>query len=253
MTELRNQINNIVQDHQECLVLAKSVGSSEVYEGTTATAEDIREGKTAYSNGKLIEGSLEVSDVNYEIQLSVPNMSTFANVFSKVSGEILGEIDFKGKTSGENIFYGNGNVKSLKNVKFKNTEQITSFMNAFYGCSKLTAIPEIDFSSCENVYNMLYGVQANLVELGGFKNLGKGYTVQKEKNTSYSLDLSQNSNLTHESLMNVINGLYDLNLTYNVANGGTLYRQQVYLRSDNLSKLTEDEIAIATNKGWILG
>lgn len=60
MTDLRKQISNIVEDHQECLVLAKSVGSSEVYEGTTATEEDIILGKTAYSNGKLIEGKLEL-------------------------------------------------------------------------------------------------------------------------------------------------------------------------------------------------
>ena len=54
----------------------------------------------------------------------------------------------------------------------------------------------------------------------------------------------------NESLMNVINNLYDLNLTYDVANGGTLYRQILRLGSTNLAKLTSDEIAIATNKGW---
>lgn len=32
MTELREKINNLVEDHQECLILAKSVGSSEIYE-----------------------------------------------------------------------------------------------------------------------------------------------------------------------------------------------------------------------------
>lgn len=61
MTELRKQINNIVEDHQACLVLANSIKTSEVYEGTTATASDILKGKTAYSNGKLIEGILEES------------------------------------------------------------------------------------------------------------------------------------------------------------------------------------------------
>lgn len=59
MTELRKQINNIVEDHQACLTLAKSMNGNEVYEGTTATAEDILEGKTAYSNGELIEGTYQ--------------------------------------------------------------------------------------------------------------------------------------------------------------------------------------------------
>lgn len=50
--------------------------------------------------------------------------------------------------------------------------------------------------------------------------------------------------------MNVINKLYDLNLTYDVANEGTLYRQTLKLGTTNRNKLTSDEIAKATNKGW---
>lgn len=54
--------------------------------------------------------------------------------------------------------------------------------------------------------------------------------------------------LTHESLMNIINNLYDLNLTYNVAGGGTLYTQKLVIGEENIAKLTADEIAIATAK-----
>lgn len=58
MTELRKQINNIVEDYNACKILAESMNFTEVYEGTTATAEDIALGKTAYSNGKLLEGTM---------------------------------------------------------------------------------------------------------------------------------------------------------------------------------------------------
>ena len=51
--------------------------------------------------------------------------------------------------------------------------------------------------------------------------------------------------------MNVINNLYDLNLTYNVANGGTLYTQSLNLGSTNKAKLTAEEIAIATAKRMV--
>jgi len=65
------------------------------------------------------------------------------------------------------------------------------------------------------------------------------------------MDLSGTYNLSHESLIDIItNGLYDLNLTYDVANGGKLYTQQLILGSTNMAKLTAEEIAIATNKGW---
>jgi hypothetical protein len=64
------------------------------------------------------------------------------------------------------------------------------------------------------------------------------------------LNLSTCTALTHDSLINVINGLYDLNLTYDVANGGTLYTQTLNLGSTNKAKLTAEEIAIATAKGW---
>lgn len=89
-----------------------------------------------------------------------------------------------------------------------------------------------------------------MTNLKSFKNLGKAYTSKTQNYSNYKLDLSKSTKLTHESLIDVINNLYDLNLTYNVANGGTLYRQSLVLGSTNLAKLTEDEIAIATNKGW---
>ena len=74
------------------------------------------------------------------------------------------------------------------------------------------------------------------------KNFGLGYTANE--NSTYSmLVLSSCSNLTHDSLMDVINKLYDL-----ASNGKN--SQKLVLGSTNLAKLTEEEIAIATNKGW---
>lgn len=53
------------------------------------------------------------------------------------------------------------------------------------------------------------------------------------------------SSLTHDSLMNVINGLYDRKTAgYSVIS--------LRFGSTNLAKLTDEEKAIATNKGWTL-
>ena len=49
-------------------------------------------------------------------------------------------------------------------------------------------------------------------------------------------------NLTHDSLMNVINEAGDV----------TSNPQTLTLGTTNLNKLTDEEKAIATNKGWTL-
>ena len=70
-----------------------------------------------------------------------------------------------------------------------------------------------------------------LTDLGGFKNLSISIT-------SYFLDKCPN--LTVESLMNVINNL------------ATVSGKTLKFGSTNLNKLTAEQIAIATNKGWTL-
>ena len=110
-------------------------------------------------------------------------------------------------------------------------------------------LQELDMSKATRIENMFNGC-TKLENIGGFLNLGKAYTYTGNGYNFYKLNLSKATLLTHDSLMNIINNLYDLNLSYNVANGGTLYTQNIVLGSTNLAKLTAEEIAIATNKGW---
>lgn len=137
------------------------------------------------------------------------------------------------------------------NVSSFNTSNVTNMEHMFCQCSVLENldISNFDASNVENVRNMLYQCN-NLINLKFMKNLGKGYTKTQNNYSNYNVHLSYTKALSHESLMDVINNLYDLNLTYDVANGGTLYTQSLTLGSTNLAKLTAEEIAIATNKGW---
>jgi hypothetical protein len=126
-----------------------------------------------------------------------------------------------------------------------------------------------DHRRIETINGQLYGdsltnltqaffEQKKLVTFNGIKNLGKAYTQKTTHYGQYALNLGASSKLSYQSLINIINNLYDLNITYGVydANGtpgtGTLYRQQLILGSTNLAKLTDEEKAIATNKGWDL-
>lgn len=153
-------------------------------------------------------------------------------------------------TSISNMFY---DCRKLTNVNLKsfNISNVKNMSNMFYGCSELDNLNLSNFDM-SNITNISYMFKNCFIlkNLQSFKNLGKGYTQKTNNYSYYKLDLSNSKNLTHDSLMDVINNLYDLNLTYNVANGGTLYTQSLTLGSTNLAKLTEEEIAIATNKGW---
>jgi len=126
-----------------------------------------------------------------------------------------------------------------------------TYMNGMFRETRTETIihDNFDLSMVNNIGSMF---QSNsfLINMPALKNLGKAYTQKSANYSSYTLGLSTCTKLTHESLMNVINGLYDLNLTYDVANGGTLYTQKLQLGATNLAKLTEEEIAIATAKGW---
>ena len=126
---------------------------------------------------------------------------------------------------------------SLTSIPQIDTSKVTKTNYMFYGCSSLTSIPLLDFSSVTEIgYVFGFGSLNKLTDLGGFKDL-------KVSSSSYFLDIVPNA--TVESLMNVINNLYDL--TANGLSGKTLK-----FGTTNLNKLTADQIAVATNKGWTL-
>lgn len=249
----------------------------------TATAEDIAKDKTAYVNGEKVVGTLEVSggsasDLNVKIDLA--SLVNGTNITTSMSNStyrdyFIKKVDFTNtdlstKPNMESLFsnsYGltevvglDGNYvtnmkslfngcSSLEKIEIYNTQNVTTMRQMFSGCSTLKEIPELDCSSCIDIYGAFSSCSV-LESFGGLKNLGKAFTQASANYSSYRVNLSQLKNLTHESLMNIINGLYDLNLTYDVANGGTLYKQTLNLSDESIALLTADEIAIATNKGW---
>lgn len=84
----------------------------------------------------------------------------------------------------------------------------------------------------------------SLTHLGGFINYGMTSSASSITSSTY-YSLSRFPNLTKESLLNVLNGLYDrASAGYSVLS--------IHFGEDHLSKLTDDEKAIATNKGWTL-
>lgn len=148
--------------------------------------------------------------------------------------------DTRNVTNMYTLFYGCRNIKEIPAL---NTSKVMNASQMFMMCLNLTTVPKLDFSSVNNVSNIFYSV-SSITNLGGFLNLGNAYDPNQSANYSYyTLDLSNQSRITHDSLMNVINNLYD------IATKG-VKTQKLVLGSTNLAKLTAEEIQIATNKGF---
>ena len=138
-------------------------------------------------------------------------------------------------TNLNSIFQDCGNLLSIPQL---DTSNVTNISYMFQGCIYLRSIPLLDCSKVKSAYDILnpsyYGDQVHLTYMGGFKNL------------KVNLDIQKAPNLTVQSLMNVINNLYDFR-----ANGESTTKT-LTLGTTNLNKLTDEQKAVATNKGWNL-
>lgn len=177
---------------------------------------------------------------------SVPTLNTsqgmvFTGMFSGCSALLTAPtLDTSRATTLSDMFY---QCISLTTAPTLDTHNCSWFDYMFAYCTSLTTVPLLDMSYASKVKDMFTECR-ELTTLGGFKNLGLHYDTTKAAHYSnYTLDLSLATKLTHDSLMNVINNLYD------IASKG-VQPQQLKLGSSNKAKLSADEIAIATNKGW---
>lgn len=168
------------------------------------------------------------------------------------------------------------NYKGLSlDVSPLNTENVASMQYMFKSCDKLTTLDlsAWDTSNVDNMYGMfqmcsnlatlnmqnldmgkvtiateMFTNCSNLTNLTFGNNYGKAFTNTTTNYNSYAIKLNVTSKLTKDSIMSVINNVYDLHLAYQM-NGKTFASQKIAL-GGKLSNLSADEIAIATEKGW---
>lgn len=179
----------------------------------------------------------------------VTDMGLMFSNNDKITFLDLSSFDTNNVTIMSSIF---GGCIALEKINFGenfNTSKVKNMSYMFNVARKLKELPQLQGDVATNIQYICYEMSL-LESFGGILNLGKGYSQKTNNYVYYTLNLSGSNRLTHDSLMNVINGLYDLNLTYDVAGGGTLYTQTLRLGTTNIAKLTEEEIAIATDKGW---
>ena len=155
----------------------------------------------------------------------VTNMSYMFGFCSSLT--TIPHLDTSNVTNMESMFF---HCKLLTTIPPLYTSNVTNMGSMFYGCCSLPSIPLLDTSKVTNMDSIL-GDCGALTYLGGFKNLSISVTFRF---------LDQCPNLTVESLMNVINNLAKVS------------GKSLKFGSINLDKLTAEQKAIATNKGWTL-
>ena len=142
-----------------------------------------------------------------------------------------------------NMTYMFQNCSKLTTIPQIDTSSITDTNYMFAGCSALKSIPLLDFGKLANV-GYMFGLSSNktITHLGGFNDLGKVSNLAGTNSTSFLAFLP---NLTKESVLNVLNNLYDRKSAgYSVLT--------LKLHANHLAMLSDEEKAIATNKGWTL-
>ena len=154
-----------------------------------------------------------------------------------------------------NMFYGCTALVELDVSNF-DTSKVTTMSGMFQNCNNLINldISSFDAGKVENVSYIFTGA-SKLKNVKFMKNLGKAFNKKTTNNNNYAVRFANNSDINIESLMDILDNLYDLNISYNVANGGTLYRQACDIGKINLAKLQGSEeglqaLANADAKGW---
>lgn len=171
--------------------------------------------------------------------INVTNMSYMFNGCSKL--QTIPELDTSNVTSMDYMFQ---SCSKLQTIPPLDTSKVTSMNNMFYSCTSLTTLPPLDCSNIGTGYNAAawfgYTALPNLVNIGGFIGL------KTKSDTLYGL--AKLPNLTYESCINVLNGLYDFTGNGQVPNSnqGKLNVNAKFLTT------VGDEISIGLNKGWTI-
>lgn len=180
--------------------------------------------------------------------LNLPKVTNASSMFNYCTSlQTVGDINMPNCTNASSLLYVCSKLIECGDIY---CPKVTNVSSMFYNCSQLQTLGEINGESINNIQQSFSQGCTKLENFKGIKDLGKAFTQQTENYSNYKFRPGYSSVLTHDSLMNIINKLYDLNLSYDVANGGTLYKQALILGSTNLAKLTDEEIQIAIDKGW---
>ena len=172
-----------------------------------------------------------------------PCPSSMDYAFAYYKGSTIPELDVSNVT---NMSYMFSNCENLTSLDLSNwdTSNVTIMGNMFNSCSKLETLSSINCSGITGTDSSGAGM-FGYSGLSSLKNFG-GWIGLKKSVTNYGINKCPN--LTYESCINVLNGLFDF-----TGNGITPASNEGKLKVHaNFLTAVGDEIAIGTNKGWTI-
>ena len=138
-------------------------------------------------------------------------------------------------------------------IKYDDTSNVTNMKSMFDNCPHLTTIPSLDTSKVTNMNRMFYNCMklpiipsldtSNVTDMGNMLSYCDSLTKISMTNICADLDIHWSTKMTREALLEVLGNLKDLT-------GST--SKKLTLGSTLLTKLTDEDKSIATNKNWTL-
>ena len=211
--------------------------------------------------GGIFYQCLNLKSINLSI-FNTSKVTTMADMFEycqSLTSIDLSNFDTSKVTSMSYMFANCTNLTSLDVSNF-DTSNVTNMRNVFAYCSKLIEIKGLNnwniekvtsynyvsdmFNKCSSLASLdvsswdfsKFNTSTSLTMFEYCQSLVDFYPPQ---NINAGLSLSQCTVLSHDSLIRILNNLMTQSSTKTLTLGST-----------NLAKLTAEEIAIATNKGW---
>ena len=162
-------------------------------------------------------------------QLDVSNVTNMNYMFIRSRIESVPSLDTSKVTTMSGMFK---DCNFLRSAPMLNTSNVTSMYHMFSGCNNLTTVPAYDVS--------------NVGGPGSAGFAGMFYECYKLKSISMTnigadLDIHHSTKFERSDLLVILNNLKTVTSTTTLTMGDA-----------NLAKLSDEDKAIATNKGWTL-
>lgn len=176
-------------------------------------------------NVKNFESMFEISQVTTIPQLNTSNATNMnAMMYSCKNITTIPLFDTSKVKTMRSMFF---ECRKLTTIPLLDTSNVTDMFQIFRYCDKLVTIPALDVSNNFNFNN----------SFGGCTSLKSILMTGMKAN----FDISASTQFEESDLVTILNNLATVTTTKTLTMGAT-----------NLAKLTDEDKAIATNKGWTL-